>query len=152
MSDLQSGSTPVTDSPSDWVAEHTKRYLASGGADGHDWRGVPTLLLVTIGRTSGIGRRTALIYGVDDSVPGRYVVVASKGGAPEHPDWYLNLVANPAVELQVKDDVFAGTASVAQGAERQRLWGLMAAIWPDYNTYATKTDREIPVVIIDRRA
>jgi deazaflavin-dependent oxidoreductase (nitroreductase family) len=141
----------VTDSPRDWVADHTRRYLASGGADGHDWEGVPTLLLTTIGRTSGIGRRTALIYGVDDSAPGRWVVVASKGGAPAHPDWYLNLAANPAVEVQLKDQVFAATASTVQGADRDRLWELMAGIWPDYRNYALKTDREIPVVVIERR-
>jgi deazaflavin-dependent oxidoreductase (nitroreductase family) len=153
MTDIEPSTAPtVTDSPSDWVAEHTRRYLATGGTDGHEWHGVPTLLLTTIGRTSGIGRRTALIYGEDPTVPGRVVLVASKGGAPEHPNWYLNLAANPAVEVQVKEHVFAGTATTAQGADRARLWELMAAIWPDYRDYATRTDREIPVVVVHRRA
>ncbi len=153
MSDSEpSAAITVTDSPSDWVAERTRRYLASGGADGHEWRGAPTLLLTTIGRTSGIGRRTALIYGEDPTVPGRFVVVASKGGAPEHPNWYLNLAANPVVEVQVKDHVFAGTATTARGADRERLWELMVAIYPDYRDYATRTDREIPVVVIVARA
>src|SRR5919202_4481857 len=89
----------VTDSPVPWVAEHMRRYLESGGEDGHEWRpGVPTLLLTTTGRKSGVKRRTALIYGRDTA---DYVVVASKGGAPGHPAWYLNLQADPEVEVQV---------------------------------------------------
>jgi len=141
-------SEQVTDSPSDWVADHTKRYLETGGEDGHEWRpGVPTLLLTTVGRKSGIKRRTALIYGHDND---RYVIVASKGGAPDHPAWFLNLSDNPDVELQVMDDVFPAVASVAEGAERERLWAAMRQIWPAYDDYQTKTDREIPVVILTR--
>jgi deazaflavin-dependent oxidoreductase (nitroreductase family) len=141
-------SEQVTDSPSDWVAEHTARYVASGGQDGHEWRpGVPTLLLTTTGRKSGVRRRTALIYGHDND---RFVIVASKGGAPEHPAWFLNLEADPTVELQVLDDVFPAVASVAEGSERERLWALMRQIWPAYEEYQTRTDREIPVVILTR--
>jgi deazaflavin-dependent oxidoreductase (nitroreductase family) len=139
-------SEQVTDSPTDWVADHTRRYLESGGKEGHEWRpGVPTLLLTTTGRTSGIKRRTALIYGHDNQ---RYVVVASKGGAPAHPAWYLNLEADPQVELQVMDEVFPARAEVATGAERTRLWALMRGIWPAYDDYQSKTDREIPIVIL----
>ena len=136
----------VTDSPVSWVAEHTRRYVESGGEDGHEWRpGVPTLLLTTTGRKSGVQRRTALIYGRDTE---DYVVVASKGGASEHPAWYLNLQAQPEVELQVFDAVVPATARTVQGAERERLWALMREIWPAYDEYQTKTDREIPVVVL----
>src|SRR5204862_613728 len=100
--------TEVTDSPVSWVAEHTRRYLETGGREGHEWRpGVPTLLLTTTGRRSGVKRRTALIYGRDNA---DYVVVASKGGAPGHPAWYLNLEANSDVEIQVFDKVVPATA------------------------------------------
>jgi deazaflavin-dependent oxidoreductase (nitroreductase family) len=142
-------SEQVTDSPSDWVAEHTRRYLESGGRDGHEWQpGVPTLLLTTTGRRTGVKRRTALIYGQDGD---RFVLVASKGGAPEHPAWYLNLVDDPEVEVQVLDDVFPATAQTAQGEERTRLWALMRSVWPAYDEYQTKTDREIPVVVLTPR-
>jgi deazaflavin-dependent oxidoreductase (nitroreductase family) len=96
------------DSPVDWVAQHTRQYVATNGAQGHLWNGVPTLLLTTIGRRSGRPRRTALIYGRDGD---RYVVVASKGGAPEHPLWYLNLRAQPEVEVQVGAERFRASSS-----------------------------------------
>jgi deazaflavin-dependent oxidoreductase (nitroreductase family) len=141
--------TDATDSPVSWVAEHTRRYLESGGEDGHEWRpGVPTLLLTTTGRKSGVKRRTALIYGRDTA---DYVVVASKGGAQEHPAWYLNLEADPEVEIQVFDKVVPATAHTAAGAERERLWALMREVWPAYDQYQTKTDREIPVVVLTPR-
>jgi len=136
----------VTDSPTGWVADHIRQYTDSNGQEGHEWRpGVPTLLLTTTGRRSGIGRRTALIYGRNGA---EYVVVASKGGAPEHPDWFLNLSADPRVTVQVAEAVFPATARVATGEERSRLWRAMAAIWPDYDDYATRTQREIPVVVL----
>ena len=139
----------VTDSPVDWVAEHTQRYLDSGGEDGHEWRpGVPTLLLTTTGRKSGIKRRTALIYGRDNA---DYVVVASKGGSQEHPAWYLNLEADPEVEIQVFDAVLPAVARTATGEERERLWALMRQTWPAYDEYQTRTDREIPVVVLTPR-
>ena len=140
----------VTDSPVDWVAEHTRRYVESGGEDGHEWRpGVPTLLLTTTGRKSGVKRRTALIYGRDNA---DYVIVASKGGTPEHPAWYLNLEADPEVEIQVLDDMVPATARTVTGEERERLWALMRQIWPAYDEYQTKTDREIPVVVLTPKA
>jgi len=139
-------SEQVTDSPTGWVAEHTERYLASGGTDGHEWRpGVPTLLLTTTGRRTGTRRRTALIYGRDAD---RFVIVASKGGAPEHPAWYLNLEADPEVEVQVLDDVFPARAETVEGDERTRLWALMCRTWPAYDDYQAKTDRQIPVVVL----
>lgn len=143
-------SEQVTDSPTPWVADHMKEYVETGGRKGHDWRpGVPTLLLTTTGRKSGVKRRTALIYGRDSD---RFVIVASKGGAPEHPAWYLNLAADPDVEVQVMDDVFRARAETVTGAERTRLWALMLATWPAYDDYQTKTDREIPVVVLTRSA
>ncbi|HEX4702746.1 MAG TPA: nitroreductase family deazaflavin-dependent oxidoreductase [Pseudonocardiaceae bacterium] len=135
------------DSPVEWVGDHIRRYVESDGADGYEWRGTTILLLTTTGRRSGTPRRTALIY---RQVGDDYVIVASKGGAPKHPAWYLNLADNPDVTVQVKDDEFAGRARVAEGEERERLWTLMAEVWPDYNNYKTRTDREIPVVVIER--
>ncbi len=128
--------------------EHVRVYRETGGERGYRWRnGTTILLLTTIGRKSGEPRTTPLIHRVDD---GRYVIVASKGGTPEHPDWFLNLSENPQVEIQVKDERFAVQPSVAEGAERERLWKLMAEVWPDYDEYAAKTDREIPVVVLER--
>ena len=130
-----------------WIAEHLSKYQATNGADGHIWNGVPTLLLTTTGRKSGDARTLPLIYGKDGD---RFVIVASRGGAPDHPGWYKNLVAHPDVKLQVAADKFAARASTAKGAERARLWQVMTKIWPAYDEYQTKTTREIPVVILER--
>ena len=133
--------------PPGWQAEHARRYLETNGEDGHIWEGVPTLLLTTVGRRSGKPFTTPLIYGESD---GRYLVVASRGGAPEHPQWYRNLVANPDVEVQVKADKFRARARTATAEEKSPLWKLMAAIWPSYDDYQARTEREIPVVILER--
>jgi deazaflavin-dependent oxidoreductase (nitroreductase family) len=125
--------------------EHVDRYRETGGEEGHDWKGTVTLLLTTTGRRSGEQRTTPLIYQPDGD---RYVIVASQGGADEHPAWYFNLSADPAVEVQVKDDRFDATASTAEGEERARLWKLMTATWPAYDKYQTRTDRQIPVVVL----
>lgn len=135
------------DSPVGWVNEHIRKYVDSGGADGHEWRGITTLLLTTTGRKSGQHHRTALIYGEDG---GNHVIVASKGGAPNHPAWFLNLQADPEVTVQVKDQVFAAKARVATGSERDRLWRRMVEIFPNYADYQAKTDREIPVIVLER--
>lgn len=140
-------SEEVLDSPRDWVAEHIRSYVASDGAEGHFWKGVPTLLLTTRGRRSGKLRRTALIYGRDGD---RYVVVASQGGAPTHPAWYLNLTADPRVEVQVGAERFAARARTATPEEKPALWRQMAVIWPQYDEYQAKTDRDIPVVLLER--
>ena len=134
------------DSPTGWVAKHIKTYVESGGERGHRWRGVPTLLLTTRGRKSGKLRRTALIYGRDGD---SYVIVASLGGSPKHPLWYLNLVADPNVELQVGPDTLRGRARTATPEEKARLWPKMAELWPQYDVYQKKTDREIPIVLVD---
>lgn len=135
------------DSPVGWVNDHIREYLDSDGAAGHEWRGTTILLLTTIGRKTGTPRRTALIYRQDGD---NYVVVASKGGQPTHPAWYFNLSANPEVRVQVKDEEFAARARTATGDERARLWKLMTEVWPDYDQYQARTDREIPVVVLER--
>ncbi|MCP2340972.1 nitroreductase family deazaflavin-dependent oxidoreductase [Actinomadura rupiterrae] len=127
--------------------EHVKRYQETDGAEGHDWNGTVTLLLTTTGRKSGKERTTPLIYQEDDD---DYVVIASKGGDDDHPLWYLNLEADPEVKVQVKGDRFTARARTTEGDERSRLWKKMAAVWPDYDNYKTKTDREIPVVVLER--
>ena len=131
----------------DWAQEHMRNYLATDGADGHIWRGVPTLLLTTIGSKSGEERMLPLIYGEDD---GDYVIVASKGGFAEHPAWYNNLVVQPKVQVQVAADKFSATAVAIDGARRQKLWNMMAKVWPLYIEYQQKTDRHIPVVALVR--
>jgi deazaflavin-dependent oxidoreductase (nitroreductase family) len=124
-----------------------QRYLETGGRDGHIWEGVPTLLLTTRGRRSGEPRTTPLIYGRAGE---RYLVVASRGGAPTHPDWYQNLAADPEVEVQVVADRFKARARTASAAEKPALWKAMTSIWPPYDEYQARTTREIPVVILER--
>ncbi len=138
-----------------WIQDHLERYRATNGEDGYWWdasRGggtgkVPTLLLTTIGRKSGKPLTLPLIFGRagDD-----YVVVASKGGAPNHPAWYLNLAANPDVEVQVRADKFRARAHTAAGQERKQLWEKMVGIYAPYMQYQQKTEREIPVVVLRR--
>lgn len=139
----------------EFVTEHLQRYLDSNGEDGHDWSSAglgdhgdcPSLLLTTIGRRSGEPIITPLIYGEAD---GAYVVVASKGGAPTHPYWYLNLDANPEVEVQIRTERFKARARTATGEERSRLWDMMLPIYPTYTELQGKTDREIPVVVLEK--
>jgi deazaflavin-dependent oxidoreductase (nitroreductase family) len=127
--------------------EHVRRYVETGGEVGYMWNGVPTLILITTGRRSGQQRSTPLIFGEDN---GAYIVVASKGGAPEHPAWYRNLVDQPEVEVQVRAERFKARARTATQEEKPALWKLMASIWPPYNDYQKKTRREIPIVILER--
>lgn len=128
--------------------EHVRIYRETNGEQGHIWReGSTILLLTTIGRMSGEERTTPLIYGMDGDNP---VIVASKGGAPDHPGWYRNLVKNRDARVQIKGDVFAVRARDAEGEERDRLWKLMNGIWPHYEEYQQKTDRQIPVVVLER--
>jgi deazaflavin-dependent oxidoreductase (nitroreductase family) len=136
------------DNPTGWVRDHIRDYVESGGERGHRWKGTDTLLLTTRGRKSGELRRTALIYGTDGD---RFLVVASYGGRPHHPAWYLNIEADPKVTVQVKDETFEATARTATPEERERYWARMADIWPAYDEYQEKTDREIPIVVIERR-
>ena len=127
---------------------HVRRYRETGGDVGHIWRrGAKTLLLTTRGRKTGNPTTVPLIYEQDGET---YVIVASKGGAPKHPGWYRNLARDPNVEVQVQDDVFAAHARTATGAERERLWRLAAQQWPDYDAYQRRTEREIPVIVLER--
>jgi proline iminopeptidase len=128
--------------------EHVRRYRETDGEEGYIWReGATILLLTTTGRTTGNESTTPLIFGLDGENP---VIVASKGGAPEHPGCYRNLRKTPQVAVQIKGERFAARARDAQGEERERLWTLMNGIWPHYEEYQRKTDREIPVVVLER--
>jgi proline iminopeptidase len=139
-----------------WMVDHTNRYLASGGTDGHMYdvtppnygpMTVPSLLLTTIGRKSGERFIFPLFYGESG---GSYIIVASKGGAPDHPGWYKNLLANPEVELQVGTRKLKAKARTATGAERAGLWEIALKFWPPYADYQKKVPgREIPVVVLD---
>ena len=140
----------------DWMLEHANRYISSGGADGHIYKitqpgrpelNVPSLLLTTTGRKSGEKFIFPLFYG--ETGEGRYFVVASKGGAPQHPGWYRNLLANPEVEVQVGTKKMKARARTATGAERAKLWQEALKFWPPYADYQKKTEREIPVVVLD---
>jgi len=129
--------------------EHVDRYRATDGEEGHIWReGSTILLLTTTGRKTSNESTTPLIYDLDDD--GNPVIVASKGGAPEHPGWYENLAKTPEVGVQIKGETFRARARVAEGEERERVWRLMNEMWPHYEEYAEKTDREIPVVVLER--
>jgi deazaflavin-dependent oxidoreductase (nitroreductase family) len=127
---------------------HVQKYRETGGSVGHIWKeGSTVLLLTTIGRKTGRPGTTPLIYARDGD---DYVIVASQGGAPQHPGWYRNLVKTPEVEVQVEDDVFMARARTAEGAERERLWAKANEIWPHYAEYQQRTDRTIPVVVLER--
>lgn len=128
--------------------EHVRVYRETAGERGYHWRGTTILLLTTKGRTSGEPRTTPLIHRTDGE---RWIVVASKGGAPAHPSWYENLKANPEATIEVLKETVPVVASTAEGEERARLWRLMSEVWPAYDEYQTRTDREIPVVVLTRR-
>jgi len=138
----------------EWIRDHIRRYLESDGADGHMWDSsvvggpglLPTLLLTTTGRKSGKPQMLPLIYGKTEA---GYAIVASKGGAPSHPAWYLNLIAHPEVKVQVEAKRFRARARTTTGAERSTLWDQMVAIYGPYTDYQKLTEREIPVVILE---
>jgi deazaflavin-dependent oxidoreductase (nitroreductase family) len=138
----------MSDDDNLFLQEHVKAYRETNGERGYHWRGTEILLLTTKGRSSGQERTTPLIHRVDD---GRWVIVASMGGAPDHPQWYKNLLAAPDVTIQVRADVIPVRARTAEGEERERLWRLMAEVWPAYDEYQTRTDRVIPIVVLERR-
>ena len=137
-----------------WIAEHIELYRtdpekahmwdskSAGGTTGL----LPTLLLTTTGRKSGESRSLPLIYGTTGD---SYVIIASKGGMPTHPVWYLNLEAKPECELMVGAKAVSARARVATGEERERIWGEMAKIYPPYLDYQKATEREIPVIVLD---
>ena len=144
----------IPDHLPEWIRDHIRRYLESDGADGHMWDAsvaggsglVPTLLLTTTGRKSGKQQILPLIYGEHE---GAYVIVASRGGAPSHPAWYLNLTAHPKVEVQVEARRLRARARTATAVERSALWNEMVGIYPPYADYQARTEREIPVVLLE---
>jgi len=128
--------------------EHVDRYRATDGEEGYIWQGGTTILLLTTrGRKSGAERVTPLIFVRDGD---DYLIVASRGGTDQPPGWYLNLQAEPDVQVQVRGEVFKAHARDATPAEKPEMWRKMAAIWPDYDEYQKKTDRQIPVVVLER--
>lgn len=149
--DLEAGKTPA------WITEHLRKYRETGGAEGHLFDSsvgggvglVTSLLLTTVGRKSGEKRTSPLFYGTAGDA---YVVIGSKGGAATQPAWYLNLLANPTVEVQVAREQFTARARVATGKEREQLWEQMVRVYPPYRDYQQKTKREIPVVVLEKRS
>jgi deazaflavin-dependent oxidoreductase (nitroreductase family) len=137
----------------EWVLNHLEEYLEDG-EKGHYWdaeflggyKKTPSLLLTTTGRRSGEKRVMPLPYGRDGS---NYVVIASRGGSPDHPGWYYNLSATPQVELKVANTQLQARARTATGAERDRLWQMMAEVYPPYPSYQVKCERQIPVVVLE---
>lgn len=147
VSDLDTSRQPQ------WVIDHMRRYLQSGGTDGHlfDAGGtvaLPTLLLTCVGRKSGRKRMTPLVYGVFE---GKHIIVGSKGGAQTHTGWYFNLLENPAAQIQVGAEQFQVRARLATGPERAQLWTHMLGVFPTYGEYQTKTSREIPVFVLEQQ-
>ena len=137
-----------------WIKDHLSRYLNTDGEDGYLWDAsigggtgmIATLLLTTVGRKSGNTLTIPLIFGRTDNA---YVVIASKGGANSHPAWYLNLMEQPHSSVQVKADAMAVQARMTDGAEREQLWKMMTDIYAPYDEYQAKTDRQIPVVVLE---
>jgi len=125
---------------------HVKAYQETGGVVGYIWNNATTLLLTTRGRKSGEPKTVPLIFVPDGD---NYVIIASLGGAPNHPAWYLNLEAEPRVTLQVRDRVFDAVARTAPSPERERLWAKAVEAWPQYEDYQAKTSRQIPVVVLE---
>ena len=127
--------------------EHVRQYEDTEGEVGYLWNGAPCLVLTTTGRKTGATRKIPIIFGTDgDDV----VLIGSQGGAPTHPNWYLNLTADPHGQVQIKGDRYDVVATTVEGPERDRLWKVMTEIWPSYDTYQTRTDRVIPVVRLVR--
>lgn len=125
---------------------HLEKYLETNGETGYIWNGVTCLVMTTIGHKSGEPRQHPIIFSRDGN---NFVVIASKGGSPDHPLWYLNLTKNPRVTLQIKDKKCEAIARTAKSPERERLWKEAAKAWPNYDVYVTRTTREIPVVVLE---
>jgi deazaflavin-dependent oxidoreductase (nitroreductase family) len=144
----------VTDEQNSWLQDHVRRYLATDGADGYwaDFTAVggparaPNLILTVTGRRSGEPRTFGLIYG---DIEGGYVIVGSKGGAPTHPAWYFNILANPDVQVQIRERKFHARARLAEGEERAKLWAMMSGLYSGYADVQQKTDRVFPVVVLE---
>lgn len=134
-------------SPSTWAADQVSKYESSGGTEGTTLKGRPVVILTTVGARSGKVRKTPLMRVEHE---GDYAVVASLGGAPKHPVWYHNIVANPQVELQDGTEKHDYVAREVTGDEKAVWWERAVETWPDYAEYQKKTDREIPVFVLER--
>ena len=134
-------------SPAEWVREQVEKYESSGGTEATTLRGVPVVVVTSVGAKSGKLRKNPVMRVEHD---GEYALVASKGGAPSHPAWYQNLVKEPHIELQDGPDRADYTVRIAEGDERAAWWERAVEVWPDYADYQTKTDREIPVFVATR--
>lgn len=127
--------------------EHVRLYRETNGETGYLWNGATCLLLTFTGRKSGNKRTIAIIY---TQVGNSQVIIASKGGSPEHPQWYLNLLEEPNVEVQIKGETFKAVARTAPSPEREAIWAQCVQHWPNYDIYQSRTERLIPVVVLDR--
>ncbi len=134
-------------SPEAWVRDQVEKYESSGGTEGTTLRGVPVVVVTSVGAKSGKLRKNPVMRVEHE---GAYALVASKGGAPEHPSWYRNLVSHPTVELQDHAEKATYTVRIVHGDERAAWWERAVAVWPDYADYQEKTDREIPVFVAER--
>ena len=149
MSEQQQRTAPGTGTDISLIGpEHVRVYRETNGEKGYLWNGVPTLLFTTRGRKSGEPRTNPIIF---TPVGDKYVIVASKGGSPTHPAWYLNILEDPNIEVQVKADKFKAAARTAESPEREELWAEAVKAWPNYDVYQSRTDRKIPVVVIERK-
>ncbi|MEV3964176.1 nitroreductase family deazaflavin-dependent oxidoreductase [Nocardia sp. NPDC050193] len=133
-------------SPSEWVSGQVERYEASNGAEANELQGMPVVILTTVGNKTGKIRKTPLMRVEHE---GRYAVVASQGGLPKHPLWYLNILADPRVELRDKDVVKKMVAREANGAEKAEWWKRAVAAYPPYEEYQAGTGRVIPVLVLE---
>jgi deazaflavin-dependent oxidoreductase (nitroreductase family) len=133
-------------SPEKWVRDQVEAYESSGGTEGTTLRGVPVVVVTSVGAKSGKLRKNPVMRVEHDGV---YAIVASKGGSAEHPTWYHNLVANPTVELQDGPEPRTYTVRVVEGEERERWWDRAVEVWPAYASYQEKTDRQIPVFVAE---
>ena len=140
--------TEYRPSPTKFVSDHVERYLASNGAEGASFNGVDCVVLTTTGKKTGALRRSPVVRVKDGD---RFLVIGSRGGAPEHPQWYFNLLANPDVTVQDRDQLFEMRARLATGAEREALWHIAVAAYAPYAEYQTRTTREIPVIVCEPR-
>jgi len=134
-------------SPSDWVREQVEKYEASGGTEGNTLRGVPIIVITSRGAKSGKLRKNPVMRVEHE---GSYAAVASNGGDPEHPAWFHNFVADPRVQVQDGPEPHEYVARRVEGEERAAWWQRANAVWPHYDEYQTKTDREIPVFVLER--
>jgi deazaflavin-dependent oxidoreductase (nitroreductase family) len=142
---------PVEVSPGTDVSllgeNHIRVYRETNGERGYLWNGVPILLLTSTGRKSGQPRTIPIIF---TAYKNSFIIIASKGGSPTHPKWYLNVAENPHVTVQVKAEIFEAVARTAQQPEREELWAQAVKTWPNFDVYQSRTTRQIPVVVIER--